>query len=139
MHVLVDSNILIDIATKDAAWARWSASALTRVANEAILVINPIVYAEISATFSRIEAVEATFPQEVFRHEPLPFEAAFLAGKCHRDYRRRGGVRSSILPDFLIGAHAAIKGYRLLTRDARRFASYFPRLSLIAPDPADGA
>ena len=133
-HVLIDSNVLIDIAAGDATWGRWSKGTVARLANEAILVINPIVYAEVSADFDRVEEVEASFPPQIFRREALPHEAAFLAGRCHRDYRRRGGARSSILPGFLIGAHAAIKGYSLLTRDTRRFRTYVPRLRLITPE-----
>ena len=83
--------------------------------------------------FARIEDVDDTFPPPVFRREALPYEAAFLAAKSHREYRRRGGVKLSVLADFLIGAHAAVRGYQLLTRDARRYRTYFPRLSLVSP------
>ena len=98
-----------------------------------LLVINPLVYAEVSTCFDRIEDLEAALPQDAFRREALPYDAAFLAGKCFLAYRRRGGTRRSPLPDFYIGAHAAVAGYRLLTRDASRYRTYFPRLELIAP------
>ncbi len=133
--VLVDSNVLLDIVTADPTWGDWSASTLERIADEAILVIDPIVYAEVSIGFSTIEAVEAALPTDLYRREDLPYEAAFLAGKCFLRYRRGGGTRRSPLPDFYIGAHAAVSGYRLLTRDAARYRSYFPTLELIAPYP----
>jgi predicted nucleic acid-binding protein len=130
---LVDSNVLLDVLTEDRRWFSWSARALARAAEESELVINPIVYAEISIRFSSIEDLEETLASPAFRREPLPWEAAFLAGKCFLRYRRRGGARSSTLPDFYIGAHAAVAGMRLLTRDARRYRTYFPKLQLIAP------
>lgn len=131
--VLVDSNVLLDVATGDPAWSSWSSSALERAANEAALVINPLIYAEISVRFSRIEDLEEAVPSEVFRREPLPFEAAFLAGKAFLKYRKRGAGRSSPLPDFFIGAHAAVADMRLLTRDATRYRTYFPTVELISP------
>ncbi|MBA4491621.1 type II toxin-antitoxin system VapC family toxin [Paracoccus sp. S1E-3] len=131
--VLVDSNILIDIATNDPDWGAWSASALARAGQGARLVINPLIYAEISVAHSRIETLEAVLPEDVFHREPLPWPAAFLAGKAFLAYRRRGGERRSPLPDFYIGAHAAIRGYRLLTRDRGRYQTYFPQLEVIAP------
>lgn len=132
--VLVDSNVILDVATEDRAWVTWSSAALERAANEAFLVINPLVYAEVSIGFSRIEELEEALGTDLFRREPLPWEAAFLAGKCFLRYRRRGGGRRSPLPDFYIGAHAAVAGYRLLTRDPNRYRTYFPGLDLIAPD-----
>ena len=131
--VLVDSNVLLDVASGDDAWGEWSSQALERAADEATLVINPIVYAEVSIGFDRIEALEEAIPVELFRREPLPYEAGFLAGKCFLRYRRRGGQRTSPLPDFYIGAHAAVAGFRLLTRDPRRYRTYFPRVELISP------
>jgi predicted nucleic acid-binding protein len=131
--VLVDSNVLLDIATDDPAWAAWSADQLSRFADEAVLVIDSIVYGEVSVGFQRIEELDAALPPDLFRREEVPYEAAFLAGKAFAEYRRRGGERRSPLPDFYIGAHAAIAGYRLLTRDATRYRTYFPRLELIAP------
>lgn len=131
--VLVDSNILLDIFIRDPRWGAWSRSTVAALANESVLVINPIIYAEVSVDFARIEDVDDVLPPELFRREPLPYEAGFLAGKCHRDYRRRGGARAAVLPDFYIGAHAAVRSYRLLTRDTPRLRSYFPTLDLIAP------
>lgn len=131
--ILVDSNVLLDVATDDPAWADWSASALEKAANDATLVINPLIYAEISIRFRRIEDLEAAVPPDLFRREPLPFEAAFLAGKAFLRYRRQGGSRTSTLPDFYIGAHAAVAGMRLLTRDATRYRTYFPTVELISP------
>jgi predicted nucleic acid-binding protein len=132
-RVLVDSNVLLDVITEDPEWEEWSAEHLERVAEENVLCINPIVYAEVSIGFERVEELEDALPPDSFRRDPLPWEAAFLAGKCFLTYRRRGGQRRSPLPDFYIGAHAAIRGMTLLTRDARRYRTYFPRLDLIAP------
>ena len=112
--VLVDANVLIDIATDDPAWADWSAEALARAGAAARLVINPLIYAEVSVVFGRIEELDRVLPEAVFRREPLPWEAAFLAGKAFLAYRRRGGTRTGVLPDFYIGAHAAVARYRLL-------------------------
>ena len=131
--VLVDSNVLLDVATNDPVWGDWSGRALERAADEAILVINPLVYAEVSIGFSAIEDLEAALPADLYRREDLPYEAGFLAGKCFLRYRRGGGLKRSPLPDFYIGAHAAVAGYRLLTRDAARYRTYFPNLVLIAP------
>jgi predicted nucleic acid-binding protein len=131
--VLVDSNVLLDVATEDPAWADWSSSTLERLADEAVLVINALVYAEVSIGFETIEELEEALSVELYRRESLPYEAAFLAGKCFLRYRRGGGTKRSPLPDFYIGAHAAVAGYRLLTRDAGRYRSYFPKLEIIAP------
>jgi predicted nucleic acid-binding protein len=131
--VLVDSNVLIDVATRDPVWDEWSSKTLERVANEAVLVINPLIYAEVSVGFDTIEAVEAALPADIYSREALPYEAAFLAGKVFLAYRRAGGTRTSQLPDFYIGAHAAVAGYRMLTRDATRYRTAFPKLELIAP------
>jgi predicted nucleic acid-binding protein len=132
--VLIDANVLLDVMTEDARWFAWSAQAIKRAADRYRLVLNPIVYAEVSIRYSRIEDLDDALPKAMFEREALPYEAAFLAGKAFLAYRRRGGSKRSPLPDFLIGAHAAIAGYRLLTRDAARYRSYFPKLSLIAPD-----
>ena len=131
--VLVDSNVLLDIATDDPIWSGWSGATLGRLGDEAVLVINALIYAEVSIGFPTIEALEAALPTELFRREQLPYEAAFLAGKCFLEYRRGGGTKRSPLPDFYIGAHAAVAGYRLVTRDAARYRTYFPRLELVAP------
>ncbi len=134
MPVLVDANVLLDVMTEDARWFAWSARAIEHAADRHRLVINPIIYAEVSIRYSRIEDLEATLSKTMFEREALPYEAAFLAGKAFLAYRRRGGIRRSPLPDFFIGAHAAVAGYSLMTRDAARYRSYFPKLSLIAPD-----
>jgi predicted nucleic acid-binding protein len=133
MAVLVDSNVILDVATNDPTWSSWSADALARAADASVLVINPIVFAEVSVGFARVEDLEDALPPEVYRRDPLPYEAAFLAGKSFLAYRKRGGRRATPLPDFYIGAHAAVAGHQLLTRDARRYRTYFPRLVLIAP------
>jgi predicted nucleic acid-binding protein len=99
----------------------------------AVLVINPNIYAELSIRFARIEELEEALPAAIFRREPLPWEAGFLAGKCFLRYRKRGGSKRSPLPDFYVGAHAAVRGMALLTRDAARYRSYFPSLRMIAP------
>lgn len=130
---LVDSNVLLDIATEDRRWFAWSSRALERAAEEGVLVINPIVYAEVSISYERIEDLEDSLPPAAFRRDPLPYEAGFLAGKAFLTYRRRGGAKTTPLPDFYVGAHAAVAGYRLLTRDASRYRTYFPALEVIAP------
>ncbi len=129
----MDSNVLIDLLTRDAQWFQWSYAALAHVADTSQLLINPIIYAEVSVRYTRIEALEDDLPSESFAREPLPFAAGFLAAKQHQAYRLRGGARTATLPDFFIGAHAAIAGHRLLTRDAGRYRSYFPSVDLIAP------
>jgi predicted nucleic acid-binding protein len=132
-YVLVDANVLLDVATDDPERAERSGAALARVANETALAINPIVYAEVSVGYDRIEDLDAALPPETFVRLPLPWAAGFLAGKCFVRYRRAGGMRRSPLPDFYIGAHAALEGFPLLTRDTRRYRTYFPRLQLVTP------
>jgi predicted nucleic acid-binding protein len=131
--VLVDSNILLDLMTEDQHWFSWSSKALANAAEDSRLVINPIIYAEISIRYSRIEDLNAAIPNAMIAREAIPYEAAFLAAKVFSIYRRRGGQKRSTLPDFFIGAHASVAGYNLLTRDATRYRTYFPRLTLIAP------
>jgi predicted nucleic acid-binding protein len=131
--VLVDSNVLLDIMTEDPRWFSWSADALARAAETMRLVINPIIYAEVSIRYSRIEDLNDALPLTFVEREPLPYEAAFLAGKAFLIYRKHSGVRRSPLPDFFIGAHASIARYSLLTRDAGRYRTYFPKLPLIMP------
>jgi predicted nucleic acid-binding protein len=132
--VLIDANVLLDVMTEDARWFAWSAGAVERAADRYRLVINPIIYAEVSIRYSRIEELDAALSKTLFDREAVPYEAAFLAGKSFLAYRRRGGTKQSPLPDFFIGAHAAVAGYLLMTRDAARYRSYFPKLSLIAPE-----
>lgn len=131
--ILVDSNVILDVITGDLSWSRWSLEALDTASDNSILVINPLIYAEISVGYHDLETLDALLPESRFRRDPLPYEAAFLAGKAFLDYRRRGGTRLSPMPDFYIGAHAAIAGFRLLTRDPRRYRTYFPTLEIIAP------
>jgi len=130
---LVDSNVILDILTEDPEWFEWSAAALERQAERSLLVINPLVYAEVSIRFERIEDLEEALSAAMFRRDALPWEAAFLAGKSFLAYRRRQGTKWAPLPDFYIGAHAAIEGMTLLTRDAARYRSYFPGLEVVAP------
>lgn len=135
MTVLVDSNVILDLFSQDPRWWSWSSSALEEAAGNDRLVINPIVYGEISFRFEAIEDLEDALPP-IIEREDVPYEAAFLAAKAFVAYRRRAGTagRTSLLPDFYIGAHAAICGYRLLTRDVARYKTYFPKVTLIAPE-----
>ncbi len=143
MTTLVDSNVILDVVTDDSEWGDWSSSALASAAQQGRLVINPLIYAEVACGFPRIEDLDAALPAEYFTREPLPWPAAFLAAQAFLSHRRRGGLvrrsfseggsRPTPLPDFFIGAHAAVAGYRLLTRDRRRYKSYFPKLTLITP------
>jgi predicted nucleic acid-binding protein len=132
---LVDSTVILDIVTEAPAWADWSATALAQARDDGLLVINPMVYAEVSTGFDRIEDLDDAVPADDFEREALPYEAGFVAGKAFLAYRRRGGQKRSPLPDFYIGAHAAVRGYRLLTRDVARYRTYFPAVTLIAPGP----
>ena len=131
--VLVDSNVLLDVLTEDPQWFNWSSQALERAAESDVLAINPLVYAEVSVRFTRIEELDEALPESLFRRDALPWESGFLAGKAFLKYRRGGGRRRSPLPDFYIGAHAALRGFKLLTRDDSRYRTYYPRLALIAP------
>jgi predicted nucleic acid-binding protein len=131
--VLVDTNVLIDYLDQEGDWFDWSAAMLAEVAEQGRIAINPIIYAEVSVAFQAIEDVETALPSAYFARVPLPWEACFLAAKAFHHYRRRGGARTSALPDFFIGAHAAVSGMTLLTRDARRYRAYFPKLKIIAP------
>ncbi len=132
--VMADSNVLLDVLTEDPAWFGWSGSALQECAQNHILVINPIIYAEVSIGFDRIEDLDAALPESRIERRPVPWDAAFLAGKCFLKYRRLGGEKRSPLPDFFIGAHAAVEKMTLLTRDAARYRTYFPTLKLISPE-----
>lgn len=131
--VLVDSNILLDLATNDPNWGEWSGYALAECAELTTLVINPVIYAEVSIAFSTIEALNAALPIASYVRAPLPWEAGFLAGKCFLAYRQRGGLRHTPLPDFYIGAHAALEKLALLTRDATRYQTYFPTVEILGP------
>lgn len=131
---LVDSNVLIDILSRDSTWADWSSEALGQAGFEGALVINPVIYAEVSHRYSRKELLDRELPEDTFIRENIPWSAAFLAGKAYVKYRSLGGQRRSPLPDFFIGAHAAVAGLRLLTRDVSRYRTYFPTVELIAPE-----
>ncbi len=132
-RVLVDANVLLDVMTDDPQWYGWSAAQLDACAAKAELCINPIVYAEVSVGFARIEELDDALPHDAFTRLGLPWEAGFLAGKAFLRYRRAKGSRTSPLPDFYIGAHAAVDGMALLTRDAARYRSYYPTLELVCP------
>ena len=133
MAVFVDSCVLLDVFTEDPTWFEWSAASLEKAADEGPLVINAVVYAEISVRFARIEELELALVSNGFDHRPIPREAAFLAGKIFLQYRRAGGRKVAPLPDFFIGAHAAVEHLPLLTRDVRRLRTNFPSLHLISP------
>ncbi len=130
---MIDSCVLLDVLTEDPDWFEWSSGALAAAADRGLLVINSIIYAEVSIGFDRIEDLEAALPESFVVLLPISREAAFLAGKAFVRYRRRGGTRTTPLPDFLIGAHAALSNMPLVTRDAARFRSYFPSVELIEP------
>ncbi len=132
--ILVDSCVIIDVLENDPRWAGWSQEKLESAALTHALAVNAIIYAEISVGFSRIEQVDALLKQTQIVVESIPREALFLAGKAFARYKARGGTRTATLPDFFIGAHAAVLGMPLLTRDVRRYNDYFPTLKLIAPD-----
>jgi predicted nucleic acid-binding protein len=124
--VLVDSNILLDLMIDNAQWFPWSAATVRRAADRSRLVINAITYGKVSIRYSRIEGLEAALPREMFDRESVPYEAAILAGKAFLAYRRRGATKRPPLPDSIIGAHTAVAGYRLMTRDANRYRGNFP-------------
>ena len=133
MATLIDANVLLDYLEEGSEWEDWSASMIASVSEAGVVVINPIVYAEVSVGFQSVDDLDDALPPEYFSRAPLPWDAAFLAAKVFEQYRRRGGVRRSPLPDFYIGAHAAVTGMILLTRDARRYRAYLPNLRIIAP------
>jgi predicted nucleic acid-binding protein len=131
VKTLVDTNVLLDIISQDRTWSSWAERALRKAAEHSTLAINPIIFAEVSMKFDRIEDADQALVD--FVREPLPYEAGFLSGKAFLLYRKRGGAKRSPLPDFYVGAHAVIGGMDLLTRDAARYRTYFPRLRIIAP------
>lgn len=132
METFVDSSVLLDVFTEDRRWLLWSLQQLTEAAQRGAIVLNAIVLAEIAPRFPRVETLRAALPSMAIV-EQVPPAAAFLAGHAHADYRRSGGTREAVLPDFLIGAHAAVTDRPLLTRDPRRIATYIPGATLIAP------
>lgn len=131
--LLVDTNVLVDVLQNDPQWADWSIAQMRAQASLHALVINPIIYAEISLSFSTLEALDEVVGTLALELREIPRPALFLAAKAYAQYRRRGGNKLQVLPDFFIGAHAAVEGWPLLTRDARRFKTYFPTLELMAP------
>lgn len=131
--LLVDTNVLVDVLEDDPQWADWSVGQLRAQSKVHRLAINPVIYAELSLTFSTVEALDRVLDELDLAMIELPRSALFLAGKAFVRYRRQGGKKANVLADFFIGAHAAVSGYPLLTRDTGRYASYFPSVSLIAP------
>ncbi|GHV48812.1 DNA-binding protein [Synergistales bacterium] len=131
--ILVDSNVLLDIITHDHVWGDWAYDTLLQLVDEYRPAINSIIYAEISIRFSTIRELENAVSISFFERLPVPYEAAFLAGKCYMRYKERGGLKTSVLPDFFIGAHALVSNMQLLTRDVSRYKTYFPNLKLIYP------
>lgn len=130
---LIDTNILVDLLTDDPRWAQWSILRLEEASLAGPLLINDIVYAELAARYERIEDLDAMVSGLRLTHVAMPKEALFVAAKAFRRYRKSGGTRSGVLPDFFIGAHAAIAGLPLLTRDRRRYDTYFPTVRLVTP------
>ena len=131
---LVDTNVLLDLVTNDPDWSGWSIAQLEEAALKGPLCINDVVYAELSVRYDRIEDLDAMLEESAIEIAPPPRAALFLAGKVFTKYRKSGGSRTGVLPDFFIGAHAAVGGVPLLTRDGRRYRTYFPTLELIAPE-----
>lgn len=132
-QVLVDTNVLIDVATEDPQWLDWSSRKLADAMATGRVAVNPVIYAEFSVYYATIEEVEAALSGFDFQRLAIPYEAAFLAGKVFKQYRARGGSRNAPLPDFFVGAHAAVEELTLLTRYAKRYRDYFPKVKLIAP------
>jgi predicted nucleic acid-binding protein len=131
--LLVDTNVLVDVVQDDPQWADWSIGQLRAQSAVHELAVNPVIYAELSLSFSTIEALDAVVSHMALAVHEIPKPALFLAAKAFAQYRRRGGSKVQVLPDFFIGAHAAVQGWPLLTRDAARFRTYFPSLDVIAP------
>lgn len=135
--LLVDTNVLVDVLENDPEWADWSIAQLRAQAKIHRLAINPVIYSELSLTFSTVEALDRTIDGLGLALIEIPRPALFLAGKAFVRYRRQGGSKSNVLPDFFIGAHAAVSGYPLLTRDTRRYSTYFSNVALLAPEPSN--
>lgn|SRR5574337_79954 len=131
--LLVDTNVLVDVLQDDPQWANWSIGQLRAQASIHQLIINPIIYAEISLSFSTLEGLDSAVSTLALELRDIPRPALFLAAKAFVQYRKRGGSKLQVLPDFFIGAHAAVEGWPLLTRDASRFGTYFPTVEVIAP------
>ena len=131
--ILVDTNVLLDVFGDDAEWSDWSQDRLDSASATDTLAINPVIYSELSIGFARIEELEAVIKEASLAFEDIPREALFLAGKAFLRYRRSRGIKRGVLPDFYIGAHAAVMQWTVLTRDVGRYRTYFPTVSLIAP------
>jgi predicted nucleic acid-binding protein len=131
--ILVDTNVLLDVLEEDSQWATWSQGRLEAASATDTLAINPIIYSELSIAFARIEELEAVIEDATLTVEAIPREALFLAGKAFLRYRRSRGTKRSVLPDFYIGAHAAVMQWPILTRDVGRYKTYYPTVSLITP------
>lgn len=136
MGVILDSNVLLDIFMEDPVWFEWSSKIVAYYAERTELIINPIIYAEVSIGFKKIEELEEVLATQYFTREGLPWEAAFLAGKAFLSYKKNKGLKTSPLPDFYIGAHAAITQRPLVTRDPQVYRNYFPKLKIISPNEA---
>lgn len=134
MATLIDTNVLIDIAVRDPVWLKWSRGRVEAARRAGAVVINQVICAEFSLRYEAMEDVERALPEDEFRREGLPFEAAFAASRAFGLYRRRGGSRDRVMPDFLIGAHAAVRGYAIVTRDLATYRNYFPGVDIISPD-----
>ena len=132
---LIDSCVLLDVITGDKMWADWSAAQIAAAIDRGRAVVNPLIYAEVSVGYETVEELDELLPADGYEREPLPYLAGFAAGKAFLRYRRGGGQKRSPMPDFYIGAHAAIAGYQLLTRDVSRYRTYFPTIDIIAPPP----
>lgn len=136
--IIVDTNILVDIVQNDPSWADWSVQQLLAQSQMHELVINPVIYAELSMMYESVDALEAAVARAELRLNELPRSALFLAGKAFLRYRRQGGTKQNVLPDFFIGAHAAVAGCAVLTRDPQRYRAYFPTVHLITPEGSKG-
>lgn len=134
MATMIDTNVLVDVAVRDPKWLGWSRRKIAEAAARGTLVINQIVFSEFSVRYDKVETVEALLPADEFLRESLPWLSSFAAGRAYGAYRRNGGTRERVLPDFLIGAHAYLRGYSLLTRDPKGYRAYFPDLDIISPE-----
>lgn len=132
--ILVDTNVLVDVLQDDPTWFEWSAAQMRSLSIVHRLAVNPIIYAELAMSYDSLDGLEEVMETSGLAFEEMPRDALFLASKAHLQYRRRGGQRQQVLPHFFIGAHAAVNGWPLLSRDAARFKTYFPALRVIAPD-----
>ncbi len=130
---LIDSNVLVDVLVLDAEWLDWSSRVLATCLRTGPVHINPVIYAEIAAGFADLRQLDEFVPPSSFKRSAIPYPAAYLAGRAHQGYRRRGGVRAATLPDFFIGAHALVEGLTIVTRDARRYRDAFPQVRVVAP------